>query len=493
MDSELRSTVNAIRPVNRLPAEVLAEIFTFLHPRILHRYLPLIRATHVCRHWRNVISSTPGSWVWINPKWGGLLPLSLRLSGSAPIEVEVSSLENFNDAFVDLLLPHHERIASFTLGFSAATRGYCSQIVSRLRCMPNLRLLSVIAEPGLTPHLLPILSGGMPHLETITLPFFSYGQQVAQLTHLTTMNITVDYSALADILGLFVNNPKLKSAALCGSFRDKGCWQQHGAVRMGSLRQLDLLSWSTTSLLPYLALEKGAHIRVFGPGSILESMDAGSLFPMDITFLPNLAGLKRSRWYLMARDALMEFAGPNGAFSILIPLSEVHVVATDSFPLREVEELYCECSSALDYLVICPNELNRLISSMVPVMSHLYKVTFAMCTSPIIQTVFSNLNPATHLKSITLSYCDHPDPTHDLFHALPLFAKGRIRADTKLEEIRIICEENVQRTGSLDRKLSKVAKSFTFVHQSPLETRRTNIEIQRVFPASIRKTYPLYL
>ena len=173
--------------------------------------------------------------------------------------------------------------------------------------MPNLRLLSVIAEPGLTPHLLPIFSGGMPHLETITLPFFSYGQQLAQLTHLATMNITVDDSALADVFGLFANNPKLKCAVLCGSFRGKSCLQQHGAVRMGSLRQLDLLSWDTNAILPFLALNKGAHIRVFGP----TSPDAGSLFPTDTTFLPNLASLKQFRWYLMSRDMLMEFTGPN--------------------------------------------------------------------------------------------------------------------------------------------------------------------------------------
>ena len=93
-----------------------------------------------------------------------------------------------------------------------------------------------------------------------------------------------------------------------------------------------------------------------------------------------------------------------------------------------MEELYRERSSTLDYLVICTNELNRLISSMVPIMSQLHKFAFALYTSPIIQTVLSNL------KSITLSYsyCNHPDPTHDPFHALPFFAKARIRADAKL-------------------------------------------------------------
>ena len=357
--------------------------------------------------------------------------------------------------------------------------------------MPNLRRLSILAEPGLTPYWLPILSGDMPDLESMTLPLFSYGQQVAQLAHLTTINITVKYTALADVVGLFANNPKLRSAALCGSFRDKSCKRPHGAVRMVSLRQLDLLSWSATSLLPFLALEKGAHIRVFGPSSILESIDAGSIFPSDTTFLPNLTCLKQLRWYLMARDTLIEFIGPNGGFSILLPRPEVYAFATDSFPLGEVEEFYCESSSGLG-LLIHTNELNRVVGSMIPAMSQLRKVTFAMCTNSVIQVVLPNLNQAAHLKSITLSHCDQPDPTHEVFHALLLFAKGRISIDAKLEEIRIFCRTNAQRTGFLDRKLSKVAKSFALVHQSPWEIRRTNIEIQRAFPASMQKSYPLY-
>jgi len=486
VDVELRLTVNAIRPVNQLPAEILIEIFEFLHPRILHRYLPLVRATHVCRHWRNVISSTPGCWTWISTGWAELLPLSLQLSASAPIEVQVSSRDGFSPRFVDLLLPHCERVAFFTLAFSTVTRGHCSHIFNRLPCMPNLRMLSVIAEPGLTPCWFPILSGDMPYLESITLPFFSYGEQVVQLTHLTTIDITVECSALADVVGLFANNPELRSATLCGSFRDKSCQWKRGAVRMDSLRQLNLLSWSTTSLLPFFTLQKGAHIRVFGPASVLETVGAGGLFPSD-TFLPNLVGLKQLHWYFTARDAHMEFTGPNGGFSILLPRPEVHVFDTDSFPVGEVEELYCEYRNTPG-LVADTKELNRIVVGMVPAMSQLRKVTLAMCTIPVIQIILSNLNRTTRFKNITLSHCAHLDPAHDTSHALIMFAM-----DTKLEEIRMVCRETTQQTRIVARRLSKVVKSFALVYQSPLETRRTKFEIHRGFPASIRKTYPLVL
>ena len=313
--------------------------------------------------------------------------------------------------------------------------------------MPNLRLLSILAEPGLSPCSLPILSGDMPHLESITLPFFPYGQQVVQLTHLTSISITVDYSALADVIGLFANNPELRSATLCGTFSDESCRWRHGAVCMNSLRQLDLLSWGATSLLPFLTLKEGAHIRVFGPPYGLGMAGAGDLFPSDTTSLPNLIGLKKLCWYPVAHDTLMELTGPNGGFSILLPWSEPHAFTADSFPLRDVEELYCE-SDGTPSPMITADELNRMIDGMIPTMTRLRKVTFAMCTNSFIQTVLTDLNRATRLKSITLSHCDYPDPTYDVFHALLLFAKRRVSANAKLEEVRVICRENAQRLNS---------------------------------------------
>jgi len=357
--------------------------------------------------------------------------------------------------------------------------------------MPNLRALSIIAEPGIAPYRLPILSGGMPHLESISLSLFSYGDQVVQLTQLTEVNITVQCSTLTDVVRLFANNPKLRSATLCGLLRNQRHQQQHGAVRMDFLRQLDLISWSASSLLPFLTLNKGAHIRVFGLTTILEKIGGLDLFPSDTKILPNLVGLKQLHWYFTTHDTLMEFTGPNGGFSILLPQPEVHVFSTDSLPLGEVEELYCEFGSTPG-LVTGTDESNRIVASMVPTMNQLRKVTFAMCTNSLVQAILSNLNPVAHLKYINLSHCDHPDPTHEIFHALLLFAKGRKSMDAKLEEIRVVCRAPPQRPGFLDLWLSQVVKSFVLVHQSPSEARRTNIEIRRDFPASIRKTYSLH-
>ena len=480
---ELQFTANAIRPVNRLPTEILIEIFALLHPRLLRRYLPLIHATHVCRHWRNVISSTPSNWTWINPQWVQLLPLSLRLSGSAPIDVEVSDHENFSSDFVDLLLPHGERVATFTSMFPGFSYYYQhAETASKLRSrLPNLRLLSVITGRGLSSCSLPFLSGDMPHLENITLSFLAFGDQILQLTHLTTINITVERSTLKDVAELFVNNPKLKSATLCGSFSGRSCQRGRGTIRMNSLRQLDLLSSGVISLLPLLALEKGAHIRVSGPTTTPESAEVRNLFPSDITFLPNLVGLKQLRLHFMARDVLVEFVGSDGSFSILLPNHGPHTFNTDSLPLGEVEELYCQAYGSLGPAASMDSVIRPIIE-MIPAMSHLCRTTFVMCTELFIHRVLSNLNLAAHLKNITISHCDI---TYSILH--PFFAKRRI----PIGDVRVICSANSQWPQLKDPGPLWMVKSFMIVHQSPLEIHRMNFEIRREFPASIRKTYSL--
>lgn len=127
---ELRRVVNTIRPVNLFPLGILDEIFTSFRPRIHRRYLPLIRATYVSRFWRNMISSTPDYWMWVNPKWPQPFRISLQLSGSVAIEIEVSRLRDLTPDSASDLLPRSERATPFIMEFSAVVHDYCPQVLS---------------------------------------------------------------------------------------------------------------------------------------------------------------------------------------------------------------------------------------------------------------------------------------------------------------------------------------------------------------------------
>lgn len=461
MGTQLRSIANATRPVNRLPQDVLNEIFSLFHPRTLRRYLPLVHATHVCHLWRNIILSTPNNWTWISPTCGDLLPLLLRRSEPAPIEVDISDLGKFNTGFIDNLLPHCKRFVSFTMIVSVTTIGFCSRVAS----MPNLRVLSITTGLGIPSYPLPFLSGSMPHLKSIILPFFVCWKQVVQLAHLTAINITVHHSSLTNVVQLFANNPKLTTASLSGSFRETECQRHRSTARMNHLRQLDLLSWNATSLLPFLVLNINAHI-LLRPSSALGIGDTLYLPLINPTSFPNLANLQKLHCHIRSDETSVKFTGPNGSLSILLPYPETHVSTRSFLPVGSIEELYME-SNRTPVMAYMQGP-SRVISSLIPTMNQLRKVTFATCPNFIIHIVLSKINRVSPLKAITLLHCDHRDPYgyDDILHKIFLFAKGRVSIDAKLEEVRVISRTCAQQGQPPNHKLiMEVVESLVLLDQ----------------------------
>ncbi|KAL1700666.1 hypothetical protein EV121DRAFT_283236 [Schizophyllum commune] len=93
--------VCSIIPINRLPDEILSEIFLWLLCIILsgpyaHNPSPILNRTItiVCKTWRRVAYATPRLWVYINVSWPGqphkYLQRYLPLSGSCPLQISSS-------------------------------------------------------------------------------------------------------------------------------------------------------------------------------------------------------------------------------------------------------------------------------------------------------------------------------------------------------------------------------------------------------------------
>jgi hypothetical protein len=104
---------NSLRPINRLPPEVLASCATFVSdadPR------PIVPLTHVCRYWRESVTSNPRSWASISTGWKELTPLCLERAGAIPLAVDLTVPDVEEDgAFLNGLLPHVSRIGSLRL------------------------------------------------------------------------------------------------------------------------------------------------------------------------------------------------------------------------------------------------------------------------------------------------------------------------------------------------------------------------------------------
>ncbi|KAI0367101.1 hypothetical protein BV20DRAFT_981549 [Pilatotrama ljubarskyi] len=117
-EQELRglyAVLNAGCRINRLPVELLVEIFA--HVQGAERAQNWLHILTVCRYWFVVVSTAPI--LWKNLKVQGttnLLRTGLRRSKQAEINVEVSALCSvpFHDV-LDILAPHAHRLRSLTL------------------------------------------------------------------------------------------------------------------------------------------------------------------------------------------------------------------------------------------------------------------------------------------------------------------------------------------------------------------------------------------
>ena len=144
---QVHSLRDSVRPVNRLPPEVLASCATF----VSDADLPIIPLTHVCQYWRESIVSNPGNWKSLGIAWERLVSLCIGRAGAVPLILDVTVSNNKgNKGFLDGLLPHVPRIGTLRLtGYLSAET--MADDLSRFFASPMLGLTSLelqqIEEP----------------------------------------------------------------------------------------------------------------------------------------------------------------------------------------------------------------------------------------------------------------------------------------------------------------------------------------------------------
>src|SRR5882762_10368238 len=85
----LLSLRNTLRPVNRLPPEIISYIARNVLGNSAVDTASIIPLTHVCRYWRDSIISMPENWALISSDWRKLAELSLERAKAAPLSVRL--------------------------------------------------------------------------------------------------------------------------------------------------------------------------------------------------------------------------------------------------------------------------------------------------------------------------------------------------------------------------------------------------------------------
>ncbi|TCD63542.1 hypothetical protein EIP91_005288 [Steccherinum ochraceum] len=108
----LHAVLNRRTTVNRLPGEILVEIFNFCRQISLPSYC-WFRVSHVCRRWRQVALDSPFLWTCIGLHNAGYVLACIERSRGMPLSVTFRPSKQPPDGrFADILAPEMSRITS---------------------------------------------------------------------------------------------------------------------------------------------------------------------------------------------------------------------------------------------------------------------------------------------------------------------------------------------------------------------------------------------
>lgn len=335
--AKFRGMRNSVQPINRLPPELLAQIFSETQVR-LPSFLPVPRTgghdyftydwcwwiflLQVCRHWRSIIASSPALWSTICSS--NRAPESLRRSHGVELTVYLGvRSRDFSSPLMDGLTPHTSRFKEFHM----LTKGNKDLLEHQVFASPAPRLnsLSIEFEEGgdLSGVLPPIFCGHMPALKQLALRHFTSWPK-GYFHHLTSLCLSYQQESslptTANFLDFLESSPRLEELALIqgGPIRPLGTDVAPPAGRLISLkrlRKLDLGEWpsavAVSRLLRHLSLPRKAEMYIWG-NVFANDEDMGSLLPEDGSHLLNLKGIKE--WYFIRQIPTCHY----GTFKLII-------------------------------------------------------------------------------------------------------------------------------------------------------------------------------
>ena len=216
----IRSAMNQIAPINRLPPEILARIFEFRKGD-----KDLISATHVCWRWRSALTSTPSLWTGLalwNPSRvfayltrSAALPIDVVMTTRAP--ARRSHLEDFFASPISWV----DRVKSLDIG---GNEEQIKTVIQRLRFpAPLLQSLKLSGQRDRIPIWRPLSTVCFPRdflggqaLSLRNLSFHSVSPRIpitklplSTLTSLTWIDENSKVTA-EDLLSLLMSTPLLE-------------------------------------------------------------------------------------------------------------------------------------------------------------------------------------------------------------------------------------------------------------------------------------------
>ncbi|KAI0738623.1 hypothetical protein C8Q80DRAFT_1124750 [Daedaleopsis nitida] len=219
--------LNSYAPINRIPPELLGEIFLFAraHGIGLMALSPLLT---VCRHWFVVAATTPRLWcsIHLNSRRTLCVRTALARSKNCPINVTITA--EMTPALMDLLEPHVHRLRGFLPGvvLGEHERRFFALMQNRTMAILESLWAYVMKPEGGSSALMEFPPERFPRLTTLSLHFIHISPSAPIFQQLTQLELSgrlgPDFRSfhLAQVLHSCVNLQKLHILFLALSDHD---------------------------------------------------------------------------------------------------------------------------------------------------------------------------------------------------------------------------------------------------------------------------------
>ena len=259
-----------LRPVNRLPPEILSHIAGYSFGEDAYDARSTIPLTHVCQYWRESIISAPENWTLVSNERMKLAKLSLQRAKAAHLRVHLwMNLAHDSHDFLDTLIPHLENTETLTASSIPNFEELANLFSKFPRSMPNLRSLTLQQDyfDGSDPSI--DAFEWLPHtLEGLTLDDIYLSSSILKLRALTDLTLRINEFVLPldTLLDFLEGNRLLKRVELRIDFVEPPL---RGSRRQSAFKnQLQLLRITCydavdgKALISNIALSKGAQLEV---------------------------------------------------------------------------------------------------------------------------------------------------------------------------------------------------------------------------------------
>jgi len=319
---------NMVQPANRLPQELLSRIARYL---LLDENnvdaKSIIPLTHVCRHWRESIVSTPSNWTLISNTRSELTALSLERAKAARLDVSIDVRQFRADPeSFGMIIPYIRNIETLHVFDLPGIEDLARALPNFPQSTPNLRSMTLLCTYTIVrpwdrtldpfqsfPHTL-------KHLSLFNIPLYPSLLSVGSLTDLTLRYHTFD-GHLDFLLTFLEHNRSLERATLDIRFTESSLrHSRRHAVVKNRLQHLSIPCnnpMNAHALISNIALQRGAHLEISSLDQSTGLNDILSGIPAD--HLSNLSSPAFLEYRSYPRNIRLH--GRNGSLSFSCSLS----------------------------------------------------------------------------------------------------------------------------------------------------------------------------